>query len=164
MHHGRNEKAALIECYTHELSINSLPLARFNGVTKQSIQSKLSQLPPGLVDDEHSLALTRAANELCGVVQRMPYTDTECKTAVYEHMRSENRLTKNDVTAKYGLPRRCLMRLCALVRASAGDNPSDVYLRLAANALQIPKVSTYNHIPTMRRESELAAYLISELQ
>ena len=92
---------AIIAVYQKQVEPREIP-KRFRGVSRQHVTGLAAQLPPGLMDDDKRLQVTRMANGLAGVVSKACYTDWELQAALLAY--STKRMKPGKYTDEYGVP------------------------------------------------------------
>lgn len=129
---------------------------RFNGLSKSHAIKCAKDLPSGLMDDDQSLSLTRAAIKRAGDVdtaRRRLYTDWELRQALVAVAAGDSRPA---AVRRWGVPERTLDRYLVKLRHALGVSSNKDMKRLdttkveeAVNALDIAKLGRqhlYHHV------------------
>ena len=112
---------AIIAVYQKQVEPREIP-KRFGGVSRQHVTELAAKLPPGLMDDDKRLQVTRMANRLAGVVRKACYTDWELQAALLAY--STKGMKPGKCTAEYGVPGSTLRAKRQKVDAVCGSTPS----------------------------------------
>jgi hypothetical protein len=97
--------------YEHKDSITNVPIRKIinsNKPCRKDVEEVLEHLSPGLVDDEHSLSLTRALGKFIGFdanTSSNSYTADEFRSALSFVLSGGKKI---DATNRYGVPKTTL--------------------------------------------------------